>query len=41
VAQTAGQLSRWWGHDEQRFAEVLATLCDGVTTAWDIAARMG
>ena len=28
-------------HHEQRFAEVLTAVRDGVTTAWDIAARMG
>lgn len=28
-------------HHEHRFAEVVTALRDGVTTAWDIAARMG
>ena len=28
-------------HHEQRFAEVVAALRDGVETAWDVAARMG
>ena len=28
-------------HHERRFAEVVAAFRDGVTTAWDIAARMG
>jgi glyoxylase-like metal-dependent hydrolase (beta-lactamase superfamily II) len=36
----AGRLSELQAHHEHRFAEVVAAVRDGVTTAWDIAARM-
>ena len=36
-----GRLDELAGHHEQRFAEVIGAIQDGVTTAWDIAARMG
>jgi glyoxylase-like metal-dependent hydrolase (beta-lactamase superfamily II) len=34
------RLSELEAHHEQRFAEVLAAIADGVTVPWDIAARM-
>lgn len=35
------RLAELRAHHERRFAEVLAAIADGVTTAWDIAACMG
>jgi glyoxylase-like metal-dependent hydrolase (beta-lactamase superfamily II) len=36
----ASRVDELKAHHEQRFAEVLSAIKDGVTTAWDIAARM-
>jgi glyoxylase-like metal-dependent hydrolase (beta-lactamase superfamily II) len=36
-----GRIHELIGHHERRFAEVLAAIRDGHTSAWDIASRMG
>ena len=36
-----GRLAELRAHHERRFTEVLTAIQDGVTTAWEIAARMG
>lgn len=36
-----GRLDELAAHHEQRFVEVIGAINDGVTSAWDIAARMG
>ncbi len=36
----SGRVDELKAHHEQRFAEVVTAIKDGVTTAWDIAARM-
>jgi glyoxylase-like metal-dependent hydrolase (beta-lactamase superfamily II) len=36
----AGRVDELKAHHESRFAEVIAAIKDGITTAWDIAARM-
>jgi hypothetical protein len=36
----AGRVDELKAHHESRFLEVVAAIEDGVTTAWDIAARM-